>query len=54
MQILIFFAVPSTTTVAFWTLGSQRVRVRRFEWLTLLPDCPVLWHTSHTAMVHLY
>ncbi len=40
-----------TSIVAFWTFGSQRVFVRRFEWLTLLPACGDFWHISHLAIV---
>lgn len=33
---------PLITMVARWTLGSQRVLVRRLEWLTLWPLPPTL------------
>jgi len=29
--------MPLTSTLVFWTLGSQRRFVFRFEWLTLCP-----------------
>ena len=35
---------PLITIVARWTLGSQRVLVRRLEWLTLWPLPPTLPH----------
>jgi hypothetical protein len=51
VQILTAFCAPPTLIVALCTLTCQRVLVRRFEWLTLLPDCPDLRHISHLAMV---
>jgi len=39
-------ATPLTTTDVFWTLGSQRRFVFRFEWLTLWPNATLLPHSS--------
>ena len=37
---------PFTTTTVFWTFGSQRRLVFRFEWLTLWPNTTPLPHSS--------
>ena len=42
VQTYIRLGLPSRTTVVRCTLANQRLRVRLFEWLTLLPDCPAL------------
>ncbi len=39
-------AIPSRTTVVFWTLGRQRRFVFRSEWLTLWPATGALPQTS--------
>lgn len=38
--------VPLMTTVVFWTFGSHRRLVLRFEWLTLWPNATPLPHSS--------
>lgn len=38
VQRLIFFGLPSTTTVACWIFGVQRRRDFLWLWLTLLPN----------------
>jgi hypothetical protein len=43
---LIRRATPFTSTEVFWTLGSQRRLVFRFEWLTLCPKVTLLPHSS--------
>ena len=37
---------PLTMTDVFWTFGSQRRLVFRFEWLTLCPNDTLLPHSS--------
>ena len=38
VQALMRRGTPSTSTLVFWTFGSQRRFVFRFEWLTLWPN----------------
>jgi hypothetical protein len=45
VQALIRRAMPFTSTDVFWTLGSQRRLVFRFEWLTLWPNTTPLPHS---------
>jgi hypothetical protein len=40
--------LPSTTTLTFCRLGSQRRLVNLWEWLTLLPYTGFFPHISHT------
>ena len=40
---------PSTMARTFWMLGFQRRLVRRWEWLTFMPNEGFLPQTSHTA-----
>ena len=51
VQMYILVGLPSRITVWRCTLASQRVRVCRFEWLTLFPDCPALAQIWHRAML---
>jgi hypothetical protein len=53
VQIFTRLGAPSTYIVAFWTLADQRVLVRRFEWLTLLPARLDFKQISHLAMIYL-
>ncbi len=40
---------PSTRARTRWMLGFQRRLVRRWEWLTLMPNDGFLPQISHTA-----
>jgi hypothetical protein len=40
---------PLTTARTFWMLGSQRLLVRRWEWLRFIPNEGCLPQTSQTA-----
>ena len=42
-----FLVAPFTVCVTLWMLGIKRVRVRRLEWLTLLPHIPILPQVLH-------
>ena len=44
---------PSTRARTRWMFGSQRRLVRRWEWLTLIPNDGFLPQTSHTAAMTL-
>lgn len=50
----ILVRLPSITTVFRCILADQRLRVRRFEWLTLFPDCPDFGQYWHRAMLTTY
>lgn len=44
------FSMPFSTTRTRWTFTFHRRLVCRIEWLTLLPNCGPLPHTSHLAI----
>ena len=47
VQMATFLVAPLTVWVTLWMLGMKRVRVRRLEWLTLLPHIPILPQALH-------
>ena len=47
VQAWTFRATPLITREVFWTFGSQRRGVARFEWLTLWPNDTPLPQISH-------
>jgi len=51
VQTSILVGRPLTITSDFWMFGIQRRLVRRFEWLTLWPNCGPLPQIEHFAMI---
>jgi hypothetical protein len=51
VQTWIRLGLPSTMARMRWTFGFQRRFVRRCEWLTRMPNCGFLPHTSHTDAI---
>ncbi len=47
VQILMFFILPSISTLAFWRLGLKVLLVFLCEWLTLFPKAVFFPHMSH-------
>jgi hypothetical protein len=47
VQRVILTTLPSLMILACWMLATQRWLVRRFEWLTLWPNCSDFPQISH-------